>query len=76
MRCMELHPLGTLLRVNESGANLYRSLTRLEKLSELEEADFCIVIEVNVSSLRGIYYDIMTNRGRGWTHSSWLDEVK
>jgi len=72
---MEPHPPGTLLRVNESGANLYLSLTRLEKLSELEEADFCIVFEANVSSLCGVYYNILTPRGQGWTHSAWLDEV-
>lgn len=75
MRCMEPHPPGTLLRVNESGANLYLSLTRLEKLSELEEADFCIVFEANVSTLSGVYYNILTPRGQGWMHSAWLDEV-
>ena len=75
MRCMEPLPPGTLLCVNESGANLYRSFACLEKLSELEEADFCIVVEANVSSLRGVYYNILTPRGQGWTHSAWLDEV-
>jgi hypothetical protein len=69
------HWIGTLLRINESGAFLYDSLDAKNKLAELREGDLGIVIDFDAHHLRGIYYNILTANGMGWTHSAWLNKV-
>ena len=72
---MENIRVGDLVRINETGANVYDDPLRKEKTATLCEGEIGMVLKTVDIAPAGCYMLICTKRSLGWTHNVWFDKV-
>ena len=72
---MENIVVGDLVRINETGANVYNDPIAKEKVATLCEGEVGVVLSTVDIKGTGHYLLICTSKSLGWTHTVWFDKV-
>ena len=72
---MENITIGDLVRINETGANVYSDPVSKEKVTSLSEGVIGVVVKIIDIANVGCYMLVCTPVSLGWTHLVWFDRV-
>ena len=72
---MENIVVGDLVRINETGANVYNDPVSKEKVTSLQEGVIGMVVKTTDIANVGCYMLVCTPTSFGWTHLVWFDKI-
>jgi len=66
---------GDLVRINETGANVYNDPLTKEKVASLCEGEVGLVLKTVDIQPAGYYVLVCSTKSVGWTHMVWFDKI-